>query len=202
MNAFSQRLQKLSAHKRQLLQARLLQRGLTPPAASTAAKQLVAYVVPHTTEMVTPTELRDFLSPRLPSYMLPAQWAILPALPLTPNGKVDRKALPDPAQVEAEPSADLIAPRNEFERAVAAVWQELLGGDFFDVRDNVFELGGHSLLVAQMAARLQNQFQVQVPVSAFFEAPTLEGMAARLAAARLLAPTTNASDEEREDIEL
>lgn len=201
MNAFTQRLQQLSAHKRQLLHARLLQHAAAPSTATTSAKQIVAYVVPQGDVTITPAELRDFLSPRLPSYMLPAQWVILPALPLTPNGKVDRKALPDPAHLETEPSADFIEPRNEFEHAVAAVWQELLGGDLFDVRDNVFELGGHSLMVAQMAARLQTQFNVRVPVSAFFEAPTLEGMAARLAAARLMteAAPTNA---EREEIEL
>ncbi len=185
------RLRALSPRQRAELAARLR--------PGPAAQQLVAYVVLKAEG--SPAELREFIGARLPDYMVPAHVVVLDALPLTPNGKVDRRALPDPAEAAAPDGAEFIAPRNELEKAVAEVWSELLGADLIDVRDNFFELGGHSLSVMQMAARLRQRFDVAVPVNAFFEAPTLEGMAARIAAARLTA-AGHPPAEGREEIEL
>src|SRR6185312_15621680 len=58
--------------------------------------RLVAYLVPKVGHLATVSELRDFLSARLPAYMVPAMYVSVDAIPLTPNGKVDRGALPVP----------------------------------------------------------------------------------------------------------
>jgi len=79
---------------------------------------------------------------------------MLPALPLTPNGKLDRKALPAPDQA-AVLSRAYEAPANETERAIAAIWQELLGLEQVGRHDHFFELGGHSLMVIGMIERLR-----------------------------------------------
>jgi hypothetical protein len=193
MNALAERLQRLTSTQRAALQQRL------PHAAS--SKQLVAYVVPAPDASVSVAELRAHLSARLPIYMLPAHFMIVDALPKMPNGKVDRGGLPNPAPASAEPAADFIAPRTELEQRLAEIWMALLGTDMLDVRDNFFELGGHSLLVTQLAARLRKTLEVALPVSVFFESPTLEGLAARVAAAKLTAANGHA-DGDREEIEL
>lgn len=64
-------------------------------------KRLVAYVTASESEPVADAEvlvtaLRDFLTVKLPPYMVPGHIMVLDALPLTRNGKVDRKALPIP----------------------------------------------------------------------------------------------------------
>jgi amino acid adenylation domain-containing protein len=77
-----------------------------------------------------------------------------------------------------------VAPRDETEAAVAAIWQELLGIERVGVHDNFFDLGGHSLLATQVMSRLRETLGANLPLEALFEAPTVGGLAERLAAGR------------------
>ncbi|HVR97729.1 MAG TPA: amino acid adenylation domain-containing protein, partial [Thermoanaerobaculia bacterium] len=113
--------------------------------------RLVAYVVPGDTEVSTDA-LRDHLRERLPEYMVPAAWVVLPALPLTSSGKVDRKALPEP---EAPAAGETVAPRTPVEERLAAIWSEVLGVPNIGVHDNFFTLGGDSILSIQVITRAQ-----------------------------------------------
>ncbi|MES1244774.1 MAG: non-ribosomal peptide synthase/polyketide synthase [Acidobacteriota bacterium] len=126
-------------------------------------------------------ELREALRRRLPEYMLPAAFVVLPELPRTPNGKVDRRALPDPEPAEEAGSA---APMNVVEELVAGIWCEVLGRASVGVRDDFFELGGHSLLAAQVFTRLRETLGVSLPVRALFEGPTVADLARRVEAER------------------
>lgn len=131
---------------------------------------------------VADADLRAYLKSALPEYMVPAAFVALEAFPLTPNGKVDRNALPAPDAAAGE-RADHIAPRTPEEEALVALWGDLLNLPRIDVRDNFFDLGGHSLLATQMLARIEYDFGVELPLRVLFESPTLEQMAARVAAA-------------------
>ncbi len=128
------------------------------------------------------TDLRAYLKNALPEYMVPAAFVALDAFPLTPNGKVDRNALPAPDAAGGE-RADHIAPRTLEEEALVGLWGDLLNLKRVDVRANFFDLGGHSLLATQMLARVEYDFGVELPLRVLFESPTLEQMAARIAAA-------------------
>ena len=143
-------------------------------------QRLVAYVV--TAQAATPSlfaELRAFLGERLPEFMLPASFVGLKALPLTPNGKVDRKALPaSTAQRQSEPQ--YVAPQNEHERHLIALWQAVLQRDRVGMHDNFFELGGHSLLLIQLHRRLQERYGQHVTVMDLFRYPTVAALAAHL----------------------
>jgi hypothetical protein len=139
-------------------------------------KQLVAYVVPASNAQLSCACLTQHAAAKLPAYMMPAQFVILDQLPLTANGKVDRRALPAPAS-ENPLDGERIPPRTEAEKKVAAVWQEVLGRNSFDVRQDFFKTGGHSLLATQVASRLSEVFGVEVPVVAVFEHPTIETLA-------------------------
>jgi acyl carrier protein len=78
---------------------------------------------------------------------VPQHLVALPALPLLPNGKIDRGALPAPDIEVARPaSLAWLAPETQEEKAIAAIWAELLGIDRVAATDNFFDLGGHSLL--------------------------------------------------------
>jgi amino acid adenylation domain-containing protein len=76
-----------------------------------------------------------------------------------------------------------VAPRDEMERAVAGIWQGLLGLERVGVDDNFFDLGGHSLLATQLMSRLRDALGVDLPLDALFAAPTVAGMAAAVAGA-------------------
>ncbi|MEN3615158.1 amino acid adenylation domain-containing protein [Plantactinospora sp. ZYX-F-223] len=139
---------------------------------------LVAYVVPEPGRDPQPDALRSDLLGRLPAYMVPASLVLLPALPLTPSGKLDRSALPPPEVVRR---ADLVAPRTPVESAIAGLWRTVLDTtQDIGVHDPFFSMGGHSLLATRLVMRVREAFDVDLPLSAFFEAPTIAGMAAHL----------------------
>ncbi|HKQ05348.1 MAG TPA: amino acid adenylation domain-containing protein, partial [Blastocatellia bacterium] len=124
-------------------------------------------------------EVRAKASERLAEYMLPAAYVCLERLPLTANGKVDRKALPEPER-EGDGRQEYEEPAGETERAVAAIWSEVLKVERVGRRDNFFELGGHSLLVVRVIARLRQGLNVEVSISDLFEHPVLADLAERL----------------------
>ena len=135
-------------------------------------KQLVAYVVP-SAESVTSGELRTALQRRLPPYMVPAVFVLLPQLPLTPNGKVDLRALPQPDAGDRMPGVSYVAPRTDLERQLAHIWQEVLKLERVGIHDNFFELGGHSLLATQLIWRISEHFAIKLPIQQLFEQPTI-----------------------------
>ncbi|MET0399063.1 MAG: non-ribosomal peptide synthase/polyketide synthase, partial [Longimicrobiaceae bacterium] len=124
--------------------------------------------------------VREHARASLPEYMVPATFVVLDALPLTPNGKVDRRALPDPESAAAPADEE---PRTELERAIAAVWAEVLGAPAIGVGTSFFDLGGNSLLVVRAARLLEAALGRSVRVLDFFEHVTVADLARHLSGA-------------------
>lgn len=205
MPDYQQLLRSLSPAQRRLLALRLQQYqtgSVQPPSSGT--KRLVAYIVPHTDQSIPASDLREFLSDKLPDYMIPAHFVFLDTLPLTPNGKLDRKALPEPSQTQTHTEAGYIEPRTDMEREIAGIWAALLGFDMIGIHDNFFELGGHSLLVMQVIAQLRNRYEINIPITGFFENPTIAGLAGLIETLRWVSDQnrTTAEAEDREEIQL
>jgi amino acid adenylation domain-containing protein len=140
-------------------------------------KRLVAYVVPHLEPAPTPSELRRFLSQKLPEYMVPAVFVTLETLPRLPNRKVDRRALPAPDTSRQAMHVVFVAPHTRTEKVLADMWANLLGLQQVGVDDNFFDLGGHSLLATQVIARIRDAFSLELPLRSVFEHPTVAGLA-------------------------
>jgi thioesterase domain-containing protein/acyl carrier protein len=136
-------------------------------------KRLVAYVVGDSTT----EELRRFLKDKLPGYMVPAIFVLLHALPLMANGKVDRRALPSPDRSGPESERTFVAPRDDLERQLALIWEEVLDIRSVGVRDNFFELGGHSLLAVRLFALIEKRLGRKLPLTAVFQGATVEHLA-------------------------
>ncbi|MEK7786568.1 MAG: condensation domain-containing protein, partial [Chloroflexota bacterium] len=146
-----------------------------------SGKRLVAYVVP-ADQPPAPEVLRAFLIEKLPDYMIPSAFVALEALPLTPSGKVNRRALPVPDL--NQPAANYVAPRAPNEELLANIWAQLLQVERVSRHDNFFELGGHSLLATQLMSRVRSVFQVELPLRALFESPTVAGLAEQIDSAQ------------------
>ncbi|HEX8872059.1 MAG TPA: amino acid adenylation domain-containing protein, partial [Candidatus Acidoferrum sp.] len=139
-------------------------------------KRLVGYVVPVAGQTVNASELRTWVKERLPEYMVPVAVVSMERLPLSPNGKVDRKNLPAPEYRRPELEGEYEQARTPAEEVMAGIWAEVLKLDQVGVHDDFFALGGHSLLATQVVSRVRQAFQVELPLRALFEAPTVAGL--------------------------
>ena len=141
-------------------------------------KQLAAYVVARTESGLTGSELRRLLKQRLPEHMVPAAFVFLDALPLTPNGKLDRTALPAPTAIGSP--ASFVEPRTATEKALVAIFAEVLNLHRVGVHDDFFALGGHSLTAGQVIARVRQSLHVELAIPTLFGNPTVRALAAEL----------------------
>ena len=146
--------------------------------SETVDRRLVAYIVPASDMIPATDELFAFLQKRLPDYMLPGHYVTLSQLPLSPNGKVNRRQLPVP-DLSSRPQVaqPYVAPRTLAEEVLAELFGKVLGLQQVGIHDNFFELGGHSLLATQLAIRARDTFQIDLPLRAFFETPSIAGLA-------------------------
>ncbi|MFJ5631438.1 amino acid adenylation domain-containing protein [Streptomyces goshikiensis] len=123
-------------------------------------KRLVGYV----TGGVDPALARERLAARLPEYLVPAAVVVLDRLPVNVSGKLDRAALPAPSLGGAESSR---APRDDRERALCAVFTELLGLESAGIDDDFFALGGDSIVSIQLVTRARKEGLVLTPRDVF-----------------------------------
>jgi amino acid adenylation domain-containing protein len=136
-------------------------------------KYLCAYIA--TEDEFSHSQLNEFLSKRLPYYMIPAYIVPLDKIPLTANGKVDREKLPDPVGGIKE---EYTAPRNDIEKKLVNIWGELLNVDdtTIGIDANFFEMGGQSLKATMLAARIHRDFRVRIPLPEIFKLSTLRNL--------------------------
>lgn len=151
-------------------------------------QRLIAYFVPASHHSVTVIELRNYLRKKLPAYMIPQHIIKLDTIPLTVNGKVDRRALPAP-QEEHQTEKTYVPPRNEVEKTIAGIWEEILNVKNVGIHDGFFELGGHSLLLVRMLHKVQESFARELSVVEMFRHPTIETLAKFLTQKQEKAPS-------------
>ncbi|WP_448676701.1 amino acid adenylation domain-containing protein [Delftia acidovorans] len=142
-----------------------------------SGRQLVAYLVLDglAADNRAGQRIRQQLSERLPDYMVPAHCVPLPALPRLVSGKLDRHALPLP---EADGARAFVPPSTDEARALAKVWQEVLGVDRVGETDNFFELGGDSLLSLKMHAKVRKlgNRRLDFKLRDLLQRPTIAGL--------------------------
>ncbi|MCP5046185.1 MAG: non-ribosomal peptide synthetase, partial [bacterium] len=117
-------------------------------------RSLCAYVVPvqgdivandGNDESLTFSYLKEYLSGRLPAYMVPAYFVLLERVPLTANGKIDRLVLPDPREIGLGSGDEYAPPRNTLEKQMVQLWREVLDKQTVGINDNFFLTGGDSI---------------------------------------------------------
>jgi iturin family lipopeptide synthetase A len=128
-------------------------------------------------EILTPTTLRNYLKERLPQYMIPSAFVLMEKFPLTLNGKIDRQAFPAFSDENIQHTHDFISPRTETEKALCAIWTELLKVENISINDSFFDLGGHSLLAIKAVSHIRDVFDVDLPIQTLFEFPTIADLA-------------------------
>ena len=144
--------------------------------------RLVAHVVCRG-ERPAQEALRAHLAKRLPAHAIPSAFVFLDSIPQLPNGKVDTRRLPSP-DAAREIKAGPLSPRTPVEEVVAGIFAEVLKVPRVAVQQDFFALGGHSLLAAKVVSRIGQALEIELPLRAVFERPTVEGLAALIEKAR------------------
>jgi amino acid adenylation domain-containing protein len=140
----------------------------------TEEKLLVAFI--KSKNKIKNSSLSDHITGKLPHYMIPSSFIVLPSFPLLPNGKLDRKALLEMVGQQST-RKEYVAPRNNTERILANIWQDVLTTGQAGVKDNFFELGGHSLKAAQLVSRIYKVFNKKIELRSVFDSPTIAQLA-------------------------
>ncbi|MET0592282.1 MAG: amino acid adenylation domain-containing protein [Polyangiaceae bacterium] len=158
-----------------------------------AGAHLVAYVVSR--EKPPSADLAESLTAHaksaLPEYMVPAVFVAIDELPRLSSGKVDRKSLP---ALRTSSSGEPL--RTNTERALAAIWNELLGVDDIGARDHFFQLGGHSLLAVQLVSRVRVTLGIEIVVRDVFDHPRLDELATLIDEKTARTPPSDVSEDE------
>jgi len=142
--------------------------------------ELIAYIVSR--YELNAFMLRSNLALQLPAYMIPAHFVQMGKLPLTSNGKLDRKKLPDPGAAGLATGMTYVAPRNEIEKHLLEIWQEILDTSNIGVHDNFFDAGGNSIKLIKMIRLVNQRFSRQLSVVHAFRLTNISTLSAYLQA--------------------
>jgi acyl transferase domain-containing protein/thioesterase domain-containing protein/aryl carrier-like protein len=152
-----------------------LSEGITPAEGCAAFRKLID-TLPRARVMVSSMDVRALVR---------QTDAIVPAKEQASSVSFDRPQL----------SSEYVAPRNDVERTLAGMWENLLGVSQVGVRDNFFELGGHSLVAVRLFARMKKAFGVDYPISMLIEHPTIEACGKLVAPQAVAGATPEAQPE-------
>ena len=136
---------------------------------------LVAYYVSR--QELDSGQLHDFLSEMLIAETIPNFFLHLSKLPLTLNGKINYEALPSLEETKQRMPRVYTPARSPQEVSLAAIWSEVLSLERVGIEENFFDLGGHSLLAAQIIHRINQAFDIDLPMRLIFDQPTIAGLA-------------------------
>ncbi|MGA3343289.1 MAG: amino acid adenylation domain-containing protein [Terracidiphilus sp.] len=160
----------------------------------TGTKRLAAYYVAHEHAAPSMRELSEFLSQKLPPWMMPSLYLPITAFPLTPHGKVDFSALPAPTVGSARTGEETRG--TALEQEVADAWRNVLGAENVGLDDNFFDIGGNSLLLVSLHAKLQTMLNKRFPVAELFAYTTVRTLSERLGGVSLDSGLRNATQDQ------
>jgi len=139
-------------------------------------KRLVAFVIGKGVE-INESEMKEYLRKTLPDYMIPSRFIALEELPLTPNGKVDRNSLKNIETPSVIQSNVEEPPRDEIEKQLVDIWEDVLGVKPVYIRHNFFDIGGDSFIAARLFATILKRMGLTLPLALLFQHPTIADIA-------------------------
>ncbi|KTC78096.1 type I polyketide synthase [Legionella brunensis] len=136
-------------------------------------QMLTAYIVLSSSDKtIHADDIREYLSHKLPIYMLPAKYVLVDDLPLTSVGKVDKSKLDQINHMDLSVHVDTL-PSSIIEEKITTIWQGLLNRNTIDVNKNLFELGANSLLITEACYRINEALHSELQVSNIITYPTI-----------------------------
>lgn len=156
--------------------------AVIPRTDEDGSKMLAAFYTSHDGQAVPAKELVQFLSRKVPSYMVPKYICFVEEMPLSPTGKIDRKklAIYDLSMEAEEDNSRYEAPVNDTQRDIGAAWEKALGQTKIGIHDDFFDIGGYSLKILEILVLLKPRYP-QLKINDFFVFPTIAKLSERVA---------------------
>jgi amino acid adenylation domain-containing protein len=143
-------------------------------------RKLVGYIEPDRAAPPLLPAVRKALRQQLPHFMVPAVLVVVEDMPISANGKIDRDALPPPPRTRPDLDVELVEPRDEMERALAAIWSDVLEIDEIGVLDNFFDLGGDSLSAVRLLTAVGDEMRVELGLTDLVRGPSVAQVARKV----------------------
>lgn len=140
-------------------------------------KELCLY---YTSMGINPEELRTYLQDKLPPYMVPTYLVEVDHFPLNANGKIDRNNLPKPEAVIQKRIPETQEPQTNTEKRLFNIWNQFFRLPSIGLDDDFFALGGYSLKAMQVIDAINQEFSVNLDISAIFTQPTIRLLASKI----------------------
>ena len=134
-------------------------------------KYITAY---YTGESIPDEELKTFLEPLIPDYMMPSFFVHIDEMPVTPGGKIDKKALPVPEV--AVNNTSYVEPVTMVQKTLCEIFEKALGTEKVGIEDNFFDLGGSSLTASKVAVMCLSR-NISIVYADVFKHPTVRELA-------------------------
>ena len=135
-------------------------------------KYITAY---YTGERIPEDQLKSFLEPLIPDYMMPSFFVHMDEMPVTPGGKIDKKALPLPEI--ATNNSGYVEPVTKVQTMLCEIFEKALGIEKVGIEDNFFEMGGSSLTASKVAVMCLSK-NISIVYADVFKYPTVRELAA------------------------
>ncbi|MBB3126353.1 amino acid adenylation domain-containing protein/thioester reductase-like protein [Paenibacillus rhizosphaerae] len=165
--------------------------AVIPRTEADGTKILAAFYTSNDGRPVPSKDLTQFLSQKVPGYMVPKYMCFVDQMPLSPTGKIDRKKLAAFEIVPEEDDSPYEAPVTAIQKEVAAAWEKALGQTRIGIHDDFFEIGGYSLKILEILVLLKPNYP-QLKINDFFVYPTIAALASRI---EVLAHSAAAAEE-------
>ncbi|WP_298510750.1 MupA/Atu3671 family FMN-dependent luciferase-like monooxygenase [uncultured Kordia sp.] len=122
-------------------------------------QDLVVYLLANS--IYDESTLRNYMSAKLPNYMLPNHYYEVTEFPLNQNGKIRRNVLAE-REITTYITTKYEAPRNDLDAQIVAIWEEILSLSQIGITQEFFELGGNSLKGMFLINKINEQFGIEL----------------------------------------
>ena len=140
-------------------------------------KRLVAFICPRSNQQLSLSEVRAFLTQRLPRTAVPTRFIALDCLPLAPSGSIDYGALFTRTGTCTESDGIADRPSSLLATRLIEIWENILDVRPISCQDSFFDLGGNSVQSVRLFERIEKCLGLVLPVVTIFEAQTIEKLA-------------------------
>lgn len=153
--------------------------AVIPVLESDGTKMLAAFYTSNDGIAVPSKDLVQFLSKKVPSYMVPKYICYVEEMPVSPTGKIDRKKLETFELSVGEDDSLYEAPVNDLQLEVSAAWEKALSQTKISIHDDFFAIGGYSLKILEILVILKPHYP-QLKINDFFVYPTIAKLSERI----------------------